>query len=300
MTFGYGAKFPAKYQNAYFAADWSYGKLYAVHFKPDGAGYTATAEEFITGQPFPLTDLVVNPKDGAIYIAIGGRKTQSGLYRVTYSGRESTAPASAPASGQAARKKRRALEAFLGHPDPTAVKTLWPYLGDSDRYLRSAARLALEWQPVSEWRERALAETRPDASINALIALVRVSSRDPFHRKPGDAPPDPALQARVVSSLDRLKWASLSESQKLGLLRAYGLTFIRLGAPDDATRQRLISRVGPLFPSPAVNLNLQLSQMLVYLEAPDAASRIVAALVRAPSQEEQIAYARDLRVLRTG
>ncbi len=30
MTFGYGAKFPAKYQDALFMCDWSYGKLYAA------------------------------------------------------------------------------------------------------------------------------------------------------------------------------------------------------------------------------------------------------------------------------
>ena len=300
VAFGYGARFPAKYQNAYFAADWSYGKLYAVHLQPDGAGYTAMAEEFVTGQPFPLTDLVVNPVDGAMYIAIGGRKTQSGLYRVTYTGPESTAPAAAPVGGEAARRIRRSLEAFHGHTDSMAVKTVWPYLGDADRYLRSAARIALEWQPVSEWRELALKETRPDASINALIALVRVSSRDPFHRKPDDAKPDPALQGQVLAALDRLDWASLNESQQLGLLRAYGLTFIRLGRPDEAVRQRLAARFSRLFPTTAINLNIQLSQMLVYLEAPGAASSVVAALLKAPSQEEQIGYARDLRVLRTG
>jgi glucose/arabinose dehydrogenase len=36
VSFGYGAKFPAKYQNALFVSDWSYGKLYAVHLKPQG------------------------------------------------------------------------------------------------------------------------------------------------------------------------------------------------------------------------------------------------------------------------
>ncbi len=30
MAFGYGAKFPAKYQEAFFMCDWSYGKLYAA------------------------------------------------------------------------------------------------------------------------------------------------------------------------------------------------------------------------------------------------------------------------------
>ena len=32
ITFGYGAKFPAKYQDSLFICDWSYGKLYALQF----------------------------------------------------------------------------------------------------------------------------------------------------------------------------------------------------------------------------------------------------------------------------
>ena len=53
-TFGYGAKFPAKYQNALFALDWSWGKLYAIHMEPKGASYVATKEEFLSGSPLPL------------------------------------------------------------------------------------------------------------------------------------------------------------------------------------------------------------------------------------------------------
>src|SRR5262249_28653556 len=86
VCFGYGAKFPAKYQEAFFICDWSYGKLYAMHLTPKGSAYTATFEEFLSGTPLPLTDIVVNPKDGAMYFTIGGRKTKSGLYRVTYDG----------------------------------------------------------------------------------------------------------------------------------------------------------------------------------------------------------------------
>ncbi len=92
MCFGYGAKFPAKYQEALFMCDWSYGKLYVLHVTPDGSAYKGELEEFLNGSPLPLTDVVVNPKDGALYFTIGGRKTQSGLYRVTYTGKESTEP----------------------------------------------------------------------------------------------------------------------------------------------------------------------------------------------------------------
>ena len=56
----------------------------------------ATVEEFASAQPLPLTDLLVNPADGAMYITVGGRRVQSGLYRVTYVGDESTAPRADP------------------------------------------------------------------------------------------------------------------------------------------------------------------------------------------------------------
>ena len=51
VGFGYGAKFPQKYQDAFYICDWSYGKMYAVHLKKSGAGYTADFEEFMAAQP---------------------------------------------------------------------------------------------------------------------------------------------------------------------------------------------------------------------------------------------------------
>jgi putative heme-binding domain-containing protein len=303
VTFGYGAKFPGKYQDALFISDWSYGKLYAIHMKADGASYTGTAEEFISGSPLPLTDLVINPADGALYFAIGGRKTQSALYRVTYAGKESIRPARGDSDGARLRKLRRELEAFHGAPAPdpaAAVNRIWRHLGHEDRAIRFAARVALEWQPVSAWQGRALAEKDPAAATQALIALARASSRDAFHRKPSDPQPDPALKSRVLGALDRISWNKLSEAAQLDLLRAYTLCFTRLGAPDTATRERLIARFGPLFPGGSRALNAELAPLLVYLEVPDAAPRLVAALKKAPSQEEQLDYARALRVLKTG
>ena len=173
VTFGYGAKFPAKYQEAFFACDWSYGKLYAVHLTPAGSSYSAKLEEFITGQPLPLTDIVVRPQDQAMYFTVGGRKVQSGLYRVTYTGGESTAPAPANPAGAEARAVRHKLEAFNGVKDPAAITTAWPYLNHADRFIRSAARTAIEHQPAAQWAEKALAEHDTRASLAALLALAR-------------------------------------------------------------------------------------------------------------------------------
>ena len=49
VVFGYGAKFPTKYQEALFLCDWSYGKLYACHLTPKGASlHRRTRREFFT------------------------------------------------------------------------------------------------------------------------------------------------------------------------------------------------------------------------------------------------------------
>ncbi len=300
VTFGYGAKFPAKYQEALYINDWSYGKLYAVHLQPAGSGYNGQLEEFISGSPLPLTDLVVNPADGALYFTIGGRKTQSGLYRVTYAGADSTAPSKGMKGGEKERAQRRRLESFHGHADPKAIAEAWPFLKSPDRNLRFAARIALEWQPVETWRERALAEKNPEASIQALIALSRVSHRDRFHSKPTDPAPDAVLQEKIFDALQRISWSRLNETHQIEWLRANALLFTRFGPPSQAIRSALLARVSPLYPARTRELNAELASFLVYLEAPDAAARLVAALNAAPSQEEQLDLARTIRVLKTG
>jgi putative heme-binding domain-containing protein len=301
VTFGYGAKFPAKYQEAFFICDWSYGKLYAVHLTPQGATYTGTFEEFIAGTPLPLTDLVIHPADGAMYFAIGGRKTTSGLYRVTYVGDEPTTPSPPVADPQTAalRAERHRLESFHGVVDPAAVDAAWPYLGHSDRFLRNAAVAAIEAQPVATWRNRALAETEPVASIHALLALVQCSAPDPFHRKTTDPPADPRLFQQILAALDRIDWASLGE-HRISLARLYQILLNRFGPPDVETQLRLIAKFDPLFPAETKELNGVLGELLAYLQSPAAAQKLVHLLKQAPTQEEQIEYARSLRMLRAG
>ncbi len=300
MTFGYGARFPARYQNALFLADWSYGRMYALHLAPDGAAYRGQLELFLTGTPLPTTATVVNPRDGALYFVTGGWRIQTGLYRLTYTGPESTAPAGLDTRGGKARALRRQLERFHGHQDPRAVNAVWPYLGAPDRFVRFAARVALEWQDPRQWSARALAERQPERAITALLALVRVSGRDALHRQPTDPAANPSVEQAVLGALGRLSWNGLAESQRLELTRVYAVTFTRLGAPDDTTRQRLIALLDPLFPAGSREVNAELCQMLVYLQAPDVARKALALVAKAPTQEEQIEYIKSLRMLQTG
>ena len=300
IGFGYGAKFPSKYQDALYIADWSFGKLYALHLNPAGGSYEADYEEFISGQPFPITDVLISPTDGAMYVSVGGRQTQSGVYRVTYVGTESTAPVTSTGETLAYGDLRRELESFHGRTSPRAVETAWPHLASEDRAVRHAARIAIEWQDPSTWSERALSETNPRSAMAAMAALARSTSRDEFHRKPGDAPRDAGLQGRMVATLGRIQWESLNTMERVDLMRAYSLIFTRQGVPSEAVRLELIAKFEPLFPANDRRLNRMLANMLVYLQAPGAAEKIMALLRTAPTQEEQIDYVMALRVLRDG
>jgi putative heme-binding domain-containing protein len=302
VCFGYGARFPAKYQDAFFMCDWSYGKLYAVHLTAEGAAYKAEAEEFLSAAPLPLTDLVVNPKDHALYFTIGGRNTQSGLYRVTYTGAESTSPSTGGPAPGPLHALRMQLEAFHGKQDPAAIDAAWPHLNHPDRFVRSAARVAIEHQDPKLWQSRALSEKDPARAINAILALVRAVGQDPFHhpRKPEVPVPGAALKGPILKALDHIDWEQLTDPQRLDLLRVYAILFNRLGWPDRDTRAGLVRYFDQFFPAKGRELNAELCQLLVYLEAPSVATKALKLMAQAPTQEEQMEYAKSLRCLGSG
>lgn len=285
IVFGTGAKFPARYQRSLFISDWSYGIIYAVQLTPDGASWAGTAERFISAAPLPGTDIII-AKDGAMYFTIGGRKTQSGLYRVTYTGTDSTVAANSPVSeGSDLRTLRKQLEALHHANAKDAVETAWPHLGHSDRHIRFAARIAIEHRPVTEWGEKALAEdSSTNAKINALLALTR-------H---GDA----SMQNELLKSLAVLETSDLTEDQLLDALRVLGLAFIRMGEPNHDIKAATAAAIGPLYPAASARVNRELCALLVYLGDESVATKTLNLMSEAPTQEEQMFYALCLRALK--
>ena len=259
--FGTGAKFPAKYQRALFAADWTYGTLYAIHLAADGATFTGEKQEFIAGKPLPLTDLIVNPHDGAMYFLVGGRRTQSALYRVTYSGKDATSPAAPIPANRMANRRHQLEKLHAPSTPPDAINQAWPYLDSTDRFVRWAARTALERQNPSNWAERALAEKDPTASIEALIALARVG-------------PD-RYQSDILDSLADLKIAGQSLEHQYAALRAWQLAFTRMGPPSPSDRKLALAELDDLFPQEDAYVNRLLVEILVYLESPTVVAKTV-------------------------
>ena len=300
-TFGYGAKFPAKYQEAFYVLDWSWGKIYAVHLKPSGSTYTATKEEFVTGGPLPVSDAIIG-KDGAMYFTIGGRRVQSGLYRVTYSGKESIAPSDKSDRSDESDKAaavRRSLETFHGKQDSKAVSTAWPYLSNEDRYIRAAARTALEHQPVAEWQDKALSETNVTAQLEALLAFTRATGVCPTHRA-SDHVVNNAMRDKLWTSLLKHDFTKLTPEQRLAYVRLTEIVLHRFGNPDDATVAAIIAKLDPAYPADNFELNWLLTETLAYLQAPNTAAKGMALSAAAESQEPQVEYARSLRFLKAG
>src|SRR5205807_620432 len=94
--------------------------------------------------------------------------------------------------------------------------------------------------------------------------------------------------------------AGLDEPLKQELIRVYELAFIRMGAPEEASREKAIRRFDAVYPTQSRELNAELCKLLVYLQAPSVASKTLALLAKAPTQEEQIEYALSLRNLKEG
>jgi putative heme-binding domain-containing protein len=282
VEFGYGTRFPARYQKALFICDWTFGTMYAIHIEPHGSSYKATKEEFLSRAPLPLTDCTVG-KDGALYFTIGGRGAQSELFRVTYVGKEDTQPVDArdapslrdngliPTSPRRLRELRHEIEAYhVGQHDPEhVINHTFRELGSPDRHIRYAARVALEKIPSGKLLEalEGAGETgRENTIISGCVALARQA--------------EPSLLPKIVNLLSQLDWSKLTEEQQLGLLRAYQLAFIRLGNPDKETCAALAKKFDDLFPQKSDFVNRELAILMIHFQSPGAVKKLVPLLAR--------------------
>ena len=296
VVFGTGAKFPAKYQRAFFIEDWTYGRLIAVHVTPQGTSYGGTWENFLAPKslhekagktPLNMTGLVIGD-DGAMYFTTGGRHTQGALFRVTYDGKESTAPADLhDANGEDARALRHKLEAFHGREDASAVDAAWPQLASEDRFIRYAARIAIESQPIEKWKARALSEMNPTAARTILLSVARLGGTE--------------AEGDLFKALAKFPMATISgEAQQLELLRVIEVAISRQGKPAAEIAAPIIAQLSPLYPAKSVAINRELCQILLALDAPDTVARTLRLLAAAPTQEEQLNYVVALRTITSG
>jgi putative heme-binding domain-containing protein len=277
---GSNAAFPEKYKKAIFAFDWSFGIIYAIHLEPTGATYAAQAEEFISGSPLSLTDGVIGP-DGAMYFLTGGRRLESDLYRISATNPDKSNVSTEVATITEENVLRRSLEKYH-EPNKNAVEVAWPNLKHEDRFVRYAARIAVEHQPVTEWQERALKETNPQALTQAMIALAR-------HGKS-------TLKNDMIQALARVDYNKLSPSQQIDIVRALEILIFRMGKPEGTAKDQLVAYLNPHFPSRNNELDRVLSKVLIHMGAIGSIEKTVALLASAKDDpmEKTVSASSDL------
>src|SRR6185369_15450308 len=100
-----------KYRGAMLNCDWSMGRIIVAYLERDGATYKGKWDTLVTGNPLNVSDIEVD-RDGSVVFCTGGRKTEGGIYRVTYTGGAAQTPKTPTAA---------TLDDALALPQPQAA-----------------------------------------------------------------------------------------------------------------------------------------------------------------------------------
>lgn len=289
VFFGYGGRMPERYAEALFICDWAYGRILAVRLRPEGASYAGEVETFISGRPLNVTDGCIGP-DGDLWFLTGGRGTQSGLYRVSYEGESAKAGMSANGDAGPLRDLRRRLEEWhRGIPSgrtPEALALILPNLAHEDRFIRHAARVALERIPADRWQQDLLEQEDGWPVLLGALALARTAEEEAA----------PVIFDRLL----RMRWESLDAERRFAVLRVLAVTIARMGDPDGTRRGKLLAWLEPHFPAGDPAMSEDLCLLLIRLKSSVVLERTLALLRKAETPEELLFYPLHLRYLTSG
>ncbi len=188
--------------------------------------------------------------------------------------------------------RRRAAEALVRMGDAGFAETadLYSLLGDPDRFVRWAGRVALELTPPDNWKTLVVEAGDPLSAATGMLALVRKAE------KPID------LEPVFEKGLSMLRRDGLEANAELALLRAFHLACLEFeGGCRASLRNQLFEIVAPRFPSPDDRLNREYALTMAYAGRPEAIAKILEQL---PSGEDnqplQIHYVYALREIKEG
>ena len=272
-VFGHHGKWPEPWRSTFFALDWAYGRIHAVSLSPEGATFQGQSQIFLEGKPLNVTSAAFGP-DGEMYFLTGGRRTQSGLYRVRYVGDATSVLI--PAENVAATKScelRRQLEAYHGKSDPSAVAQVWPQLANPDAWVRRAARIALEFQPVDSWLERAGTESSGVARAEIALALARVGGESGAKWLP--------------AAFAKLPLSTLPEQEQKSWLRALQILRLRSSQPLEAA---VVAQLEAAFPLGKSEPDRLLCELLVAAGSSPVLERSLPLCGGERTQEEKLHY----------
>jgi hypothetical protein len=160
------------------------------------------------------------------------------------------------AVNEAAKALQQKLASFQGRVDLKALDIAWPYLDSTDCGVREVARQAVEAQPFDSWKQRALDEKKPWASLEALRALIEACP-------PGQTA---ALSPHLCEQITTLGIEQMSEAQQLAALRLTRSIFLRLGPVSPDERAQMLD-MWSHFPEPLTGrAKAEVARLIAFLE----------------------------------
>ena len=254
---GTGLKFPEYYQNGLYLFDWSYGTMYFASLTPKGSSYTAEVTEFLSGVPLPLTNGVVG-NDGALYFLTGGRRLESNLYKLTYTGKlnNKVKDLNENKLGRKERLLRKKIEALQTKTDANQIDFLVQNLDHDDRYIRFSSRVALENHDVNLWKQKVEDVESPLSKITLAIAIAHQGEDS-----------DRLMALKIILDLD---WSTLNSTEKTDFIRAIDLLLIRTKQDlEPSVKKAIKDKLLPSYLKETSSINKQLTSLLSYLDVPE-------------------------------
>ena len=178
--------------------------------------------------------------------------------------------------------QRRAIESTGDHAGDAAWEQVAEALSDDDRFLRYAARRALERGGESAWAVVAQrADERAGSEINLALGRTQAEGMS-IGRKLGAICDSP-----VSASVD----------ETVAMLRAVELVLSRDGEPDAESRDLMLRRFDSAYPAEDPRLHRLLTEVLTSLRAPNIGTRLLDSIESAASREEGVYAAHSLRLV---
>ena len=188
--------------------------------------------------------------------------------------------------------QRLACESLVRSRHPGPAGKLISLLGSSDHYLAWAAMCAIEELPVACWQPLVLKAESPQAFLMGSVALLAMGCERP------------AVDAILAQSRKLLAGSLFAEGERVGpfradLFRIIQLCLIRASLEGDQVPE-LRDQLSKMYPQSDWRANRELIRLLVYLQDPTFAARLVHDLEGKLPVVEKIHLAMYARFLTVG